>query len=160
MKCGERNAISPGMTNGFALRVPNHVSQLRGACPNAVRVVLQIALLLPLVASNVQIRVRRGKGLRDSGRRLAGYPQELGEVTLPGGGMPVLSTRSHISPRMTERGNEPDRVLAMHACEVRKKLKGTTTLFEPMAQNTTGATLLQREPSAVNIATPTAREAI
>ena len=64
----------PDMTVGLTLRLPNHIGQLQGNCADAVRVITQIVLFLPLVAPDHHTRVRRSECLRDSGCILTWHP--------------------------------------------------------------------------------------
>jgi hypothetical protein len=66
-----KTRIIPDMTGGFALCLPNHVSQLGGDRPN---------LCIYLNQATPRPGVRRGKCLHDLDRILAGHPQELRAV--------------------------------------------------------------------------------
>src|SRR6266403_1140777 len=75
LKCGGRDAIFPDTTGGFAYCLPNHVSQLWRDCSNAIRVLTQIRLFLPLVSLDHYTGISRREGLRDPGRIFAGRAQ-------------------------------------------------------------------------------------
>ena len=73
--CGGFDAMSPDIMAGFASCLPNHISQLGGYSADAVCVITQIVLFLPLVAPYPHTRVRRSEGLRNSGCIFAWHPQ-------------------------------------------------------------------------------------
>jgi hypothetical protein len=120
LKCRGRHASFPELRGGFALCLPNHVSQLGGDCPNAVCVFTQIRPLLRLVAPDLHTRVVAVKAYAIRAAYLLSICKSFEKS-------PRDDRRCHISLHgITEKENEPDRVLAQRARGVRKKLKCTT----------------------------------